>query len=164
MHYLYLSSQGRTVLLPQPLHSPDCSAPACKYQPANVSCLNFLFSLLLPVDHSLMMDHSSSKMRGWRSHRGIDLTDFSMAFCLLAFQCFKSACVKYSVSEKRDEVQLQLEDYFSSAALAIVKKIWLKREEDFNVTSLMWISSDNSMKENPKSHIYILKTTVLYWY
>lgn len=46
-----------------------------------------------------------------------------MAFSLLAFQCFESACVKHSVSEKRAAVQLQLEDYFSSTALAIVKKI-----------------------------------------
>lgn len=111
MHYLYLPSWGHTEPLPQVLFSWLLSTSS-KAQTPNVLCQNFLFSLLLTMDHGLMVGHRRSKIKRWRSHRGIHFKSFSVAFSALAVQCFKFPWTKYYGSENRAEVLLQLEDYF----------------------------------------------------
>lgn len=111
MHYLYFASWGHAASLLQVLLSWLLST-SCKAQTSNVPCQNFLFSLQLTVHHGLMVGHRRSKMKRWRSQRGIHFKSFSVAFWSLAFQCFKFAWTKCYGSENWTEVLLQLEDYF----------------------------------------------------
>lgn len=106
MHHLYLHSEDAL----HHYHNYQTARTAYhqhKLQFFNMPCLNFLFTLLLMLDHSLTLHHSNSKMRGWRRFRGIHFL----------FVCFSvlQTCLN-EVLRTEHEVLLQRENYFSSKA------------------------------------------------